>query len=359
MLKINKISRFGLIALLVFFNQYLSAAKESKSQIEQNETKTNHTDKQQQKSNSPADEFEQWKVGLKADVLAQDISEVLADKIILSLKYIPRVIELDRRQPESTMTHEEYLTKVIPEWKVKQARKAFRDNQQLLNQAEKLSGVKARFIVALWGKESNFGKITGKYHVPSALATLAFDGRRAKFFRKEFLAASKILAEGHIQLDEMLGSWAGAMGHCQFMPSSFLRYAVDADGDNKKDIWSNKTDVFASIANYLKESGWQADKTWGRQVKLTKNFQDYLIGKKHKKTLAQWHMQGIKRSDMTDLPQADMQGYLIAPGGKNGRVYLVYRNFDVIMRWNRSHYFATGVGYLADRIIYPNPLLEN
>ncbi len=297
--------------------------------------------------------FDQWKKTLKSDFLQAEISEELSEQIIDSLQYIPRVIELDRKQPEGRMTHEEYLTKVIPNWKVEQARKNFKLHQNELNKAWQATGIKPRFIVALWGKESSFGKITGNYHVPSALATLAFDGRRAKFFKKELLAAAKILSQGHIGIDAMKGSWAGAMGQCQFMPSSFLSYAVDANGDGKKDIWTDKADVFNSMGNYLKQSGWRSKWTWGRQVKLLNDFGSYAIGKKNKKLLLDWQKQGVRRSDMSDLPQADIQAYLIAPGGEKGRFYLVYHNFDVIMRWNRSHYFATGVGYLADRIIYP------
>lgn len=298
-------------------------------------------------------EFEQWKQTLKPKMLEQGAPEALVEQLILSLEYIPRVIELDRRQPEGTMTHETYLNKVIPPWKVKKARQAYQSNQLLLKEAEGLTGVSARFIVALWGKESNFGRITGQYHVPSALATLAFDGRRAKFFNKELMAATRILAEGHIKIDDMKGSWAGAMGHCQFMPSSFLSYALDANGDGKKDIWGNKQDIFASMGNFLAKSGWQKDRTWGRQVKLTKPFESYQIGKVHQKSLAQWQQDGVRRSDMSNLPAVDIDAYLIAPGGEKGRIYLVYNNFDVIMRWNRSHYFATGVGFLADQIGYP------
>jgi membrane-bound lytic murein transglycosylase B len=302
----------------------------------------------------PKQPFAQWKLGLKQEMMAQGASEVLVNQLIESIKYIPRVIELDRRQPEGRMSHEEYITKVIPESKVQSARQAFKANYPLLKQAEQSTGVKSRFIVALWGKETHFGKITGNYHVPSALATLAYDGRRATFFKKELLAATKILAEGHITIDAMKGSWAGAMGNCQFMPSSFLRFAVDANSDGKKDIWSDKTDIFASMGNYLAESGWKSEGTWGRQVKLTKPFDEYAIGKKHKQSLSQWQALGVRRSDLNDLPKVDIDAYLIAPGGEKGRIYLVYNNFDVIMRWNRSHYFATGVGYLADRIGYPS-----
>ncbi len=301
----------------------------------------------------PAAEFTKWKEGLRPQMLKQGASQQLVNEIIKSLKYIPRVIELDRRQPEGTMTHEEYLNKVIPETKVREARRQFTLNKDLLMQAEEKTGVKARFIVALWGKETHFGRITGNYHVPSALATLAFDGRRAAFFNKELMAATTILAEGHIRLTEMKGSWAGAMGNCQFMPSSFLKFAVDANGDGKKDIWGDKQDIFTSIGNYLASSGWQKEGTWGRQVKLTKAFTEYELGNSNKHPLKDWQKAGVRRSDMSELPANDIQAYLIAPGGEKGRIYLVYHNFDVIMRWNRSHYFATGVGYLADRIGFP------
>jgi membrane-bound lytic murein transglycosylase B len=299
------------------------------------------------------EKFEEWKVSLKPDLLKAGINDALSEKIIASLDYLPRVIELDRKQPEGRMTHEEYLTKVIPDWKIKKARQAFKANQAELKKASQKTGVSSRFIVALWGKESSFGQLMGNYHVPSSLATLAFDGRRADFFRKELMAAAKIIQQGHIEIENMKGSWAGAMGQCQFMPSSFLNFAVDANGDGKKDIWSDKADVFNSMGNYLSQSGWQSKWTWGRQVKLTNKFDTYKIGKKHKQSLANWQKQGVRRSDMNDLPIADIEAYLIAPGGESGRIYLVYNNFDVIMRWNRSHYFATGVGYLADRIGYP------
>ena len=297
--------------------------------------------------------FVVWKETLKPDMLAQGADQQLVEKIIASLEFIPRVIELDRHQPEGRMSHEEYLTKVIPPWKVKKAREQFKLNQTKLIQAENSTGVPAHYIVSLWGKETNFGTITGNYSVPSSLATLAFDGRRASFFRKELMAAVKILAEGHIELENMKGSWAGAMGNCQFMPSSFLQFAVDANNDGKKNIWSDKQDIFASMGNYLASYGWDKHKSWGRQVQLTNDFADYKIGKKHAQSLSKWQALGVQRMDGRDLPAVELSSYLIAPGGENGRIYLVYPNFDIIMKWNRSHYFATGVGYLADRIRYP------
>ncbi len=309
--------------------------------------------KNAQQAMTEAEKFAAWKPSLKQDMLAQGASEELVDKVLKSLTYIPKVIKLDRHQPEGRMTHEEYLTKVIPPWKVKRARKEYKANIEKLKQAAERTGVPPHYIVSLWGKETNFGTITGNYSVPSALATLAFDGRRAKFFRKELMAAVKILAEGHIELENMKGSWAGAMGNCQFMPSSFLQFAVDANNDGKKNIWSDKDDIFASMGNYLARYGWDKTKTWGRQVTLSKPFDQYSIGKKHAKPLADWQSLGVRRMDGSDLPTADINAYLIAPGGEKGRIYLVYPNFDIIMRWNRSHYFATGVGFLADRIAYP------
>jgi len=297
--------------------------------------------------------FEEWKQDLRPLMLDAGVDAQLAEQIIAHIQYLPRVIELDRRQPESTMSHETYLRKVIPEWKVQRARKLYARYYKELNGVARQTGVAERFIVALWGKESLFGKITGQYSVPSALATLAFDGRRADFFRKELINAAKILQQGHIRLEDMKGSWAGAMGHCQFMPSSFLRYAVDGDGDGKKDIWHNEKDVFASIANYLKKSGWDSEHTWGRQVKLLKAYESYQFGAEYRRPLSEWQAQGVRRYDLRDLPKVDIEAYLVAPGGKNGRIYLVYNNYDVLLRWNRSSYFATGVGYLADRIAYP------
>jgi membrane-bound lytic murein transglycosylase B len=353
-----KLLEFVLIAnacvLLAVTSMSLSAAEQQRITTESAQIRP----VQQSQNNSSlelteAEKFAKWKASLKPEMLAQGADQALVDKVIDSLTYIAKVIKLDRHQPEGRMTHEEYLTKVIPQWKVERARKEYKANLVKLKQASVKTGVPPHYIVSLWGKETNFGTITGNYSVPSALATLAFDGRRAKFFRKELMAAVKILAQGHIELEEMKGSWAGAMGNCQFMPSSFLQFAVDANGDGKKNIWSDKDDIFASMGNYLSRYGWDKTKTWGRQISLTKPFNQYQIGKKHAAPLSYWQQMGVRRMNGSDLPNADINAYLIAPGGEKGRIYLVYPNFDIIMKWNRSHYFATGVGYLADRIAYP------
>ena len=226
------------------------------------------------------------------------------------------------------------------------------EHQTLLNQVAKEYGVQPRFIVALWGNESNFGRIQGSYPVLSALASLAFEGRREALFRKQFLAALTILQEGHITLKDFNGSWAGAMGQSQFIPTSFLQYAVDYDGDGRKDIWGTPADVFASIANFLASEGWQDDQTWGRQVSVSSGFDYTLAGldRAKFKPLSFWQEQGVRRFNGNDLPQVDINASLIMPDGKNGRIYLVYQNFHTLMKWNRSSYFGVSVSYLSERI---------
>lgn len=357
--KMTRFFDFRIVAILFVFSgieiglaaeNVVTVEKESINSSTKKSSKNEHlTDFKKNEKES----FKTWKTSLKPSMLSQGANEELVNRIIASLVFIPRVIELDRHQPEGTMTHEQYLTKVIPVWKVKKAREVFKKNISKLLDAEKKTGVQAQYIASLWGKETNFGTVTGNYSVPSALATLAYDGRRSKFFKKELMAAVKILAQGHIELEQMKGSWAGAMGNCQFMPSSFLQFAVDANGDGKKNIWSDKDDIFSSMGNYLASYGWDKTKSWGRQVKLNFDISKYKLGKKNAQSLLQWQDLGITRMDGRDLPKVDLQAYLIAPGGEKGRIYLVYPNFDIIMKWNRSHYFATGVGYLADRISYP------
>ena len=181
---------------------------------------------------------------------------------------------------------------------------------------------------------------------------MAYEGRRESMFRKQLYAALDILRQEHISQDEFLGSWAGAMGQSQFMPTSFLHYAYDFDGDGKKDIWNNPADVFASIANFLKTEGWDNNGTWGRQVRLNDGFDFSLTGldKSKMHTLKKWQELGVRRYDGSALPSVDVKASLIMPDGEKGRIYLVYNNFHTLMGWNRSSYFGVAVGYLSDRI---------
>lgn len=295
--------------------------------------------------------FPTWLAQLRADATAAGVRpETITAALPDTLSPIPRIIELDRKQPEFSLTFPQYLNRIVSAERVRTGRARLRENRQLLEKIGKAYGVQPRFIVALWGIETNFGQLTGGFGVIPALVTLAHDGRRSEYFRKELINALKIVDEGHIPLSRFTGSWAGAMGQCQFMPSSFLKYAVDHDGDGHKDIWQNRADVFASIASYLKNHNWDSTRTWGRKVRLPQGFDPALAGTAKQKPLADWRALGVKTADGAALPQADVNAAVVLPDGSSGPAYLVYDNFTRIMSWNRSTFFALSVGELADRI---------
>lgn len=298
--------------------------------------------------------FDEYVSELKAEARQKGISEQTLSSAFVDVTYKPRAVKADRNQPEKRLTLDEYIPRAVPDWKVKQAKDLYSKHYTELKNIGDEFGVQPRFIVALWGVESNFGKFTGGYSVIDALTTLAYDGRREVFFRKETMAALTILEQGHIAAQDMKGSWAGAMGQCQFMPSSFIAYAADGNGDGKKDIWNTKADVFASTANYLKQSGWDDTYTWGRQVLVPKGIDNELQGRQQEKakTLTQWAELGVTRMNGQTLPQpeTDIEAWLIMPDDVNGRAYLIYNNYQVLMKWNRSYYFALAVSHLADRI---------
>ena len=311
--------------------------------------------------------FAEYVLTLKADALAKGFSQTFIDESFAKVEFHKRAVKADRSQPENVETLDTYLPKRVPKWKVDKARALYKEHQVLLNQVGEKYQVQPRFIVALWGLETNFGKFTGGYNVISALSTLAYEGRREVFFKKQLMAALTILDEGHISIEDMKGSWAGAMGQNQFMPTSFLGYAVDGDGDGKKDIWNNQADVFSSMANYLQKEGWSDQLTWGRQVKLPKDF-DYSLAipkntgsrknwlkawSETERTLAQWQALGVRRADGTNLPNVDIKAALVFPDDENGRVYLAYDNYKSLMHWNLSYYFVSSVGHLSDRIKFP------
>ena len=292
-----------------------------------------------------------WLKTLRAEAISKGIRGSTVDQALSNFKPIQRVIELDRKQPEFTLTFDQYLSRVVPQKRVVQARQNLAKNKELLTEIGKKYGVQPRFIVALWGIETDFGRIDGGFSVINALATLAIDGRRSKFFRGELIRALRILDQGHITLKRMRGSWAGAMGHFQFMPSSFESFAVDYDNDGKRDIWRNKKDAFASAANYLARSGWRGDQTWGRAVKLPVSFDQKLIGLKIRKNMSEWRKLGVLRTDGNTLPKRNLVGSLVKTKGPTDPVFLTYANYLTILKWNRSTYFAVAVGTLAEKII--------
>ncbi|MBU2871570.1 lytic murein transglycosylase [Colwellia sp. E2M01] len=311
--------------------------------------------------------FASYVTELKAEALGKGFSQALIDESFSEVKFHKRAVSADRSQPETVETLDTYLPKRVPKWKVDKARALYKEHEVLLQEIGDKYQVQPRFIIALWGLETNFGTYTGGYNVVSALSTLAYEGRREAFFKKQLMAALTILDEGHITSHDMKGSWAGAMGQNQFMPTSFLGYAVDGDGDGKKDIWNNQVDIFSSMANYLKKEGWNDEITWGRQVKLPENF-DYSLaipkntgGRKNwlkawaktEKTLVQWQALGVRRVDGTNLPNVDIKAALVFPDDKDGRAYLAYDNYKTLMHWNLSYYFVSSVGHLSDRIKFP------
>ena len=298
-------------------------------------------------------DYPTWLENFKIRAVKNGVSKEIVDETLNRVKIIPRIIELDRNQPEFTLTLTQYLNNVVSSTRKKKGISKIRENWTLLNEISEKYKVQPRFIVALWGIETDFGRVSGGFPVIDALVTLSYDGRRGKYFSKELINALKIIDEGHISYDQMKGSWAGAMGQTQFMPSSFLSYAQDYNNDGKKDIWKSKEDALASAANYLSNLKWDQNETWGREVIVNDDFN--LINEeltlKNKKKISEWQMLGVRRTDGTDLPKKNIEGYLIKINDRNkARYFLVYKNFKRILKWNTSNYFAIAVGILSDSI---------
>src|ERR1700740_2096650 len=239
--------------------------------------------------------------GVRRDAAAQGVRASTVEVALRNTQYLPHVIELDRKQPERTMTFGEYLEKVVTSQRMDGARTQLAENRMLLDGIWRRFNVEPRFVVALWGIESDFGKVMGNYAVVSSLATLAYDGRRSSYFRGELISALRIVDQGHIRPDNMTGSWAGAMGQCQFMPSTFLGYAVDADGDGRRDIWNDRADVLASIANFIAHLGWRGGEGWGREVMLPAGFDTRLGGLDERRATGDWSRLGGRSIDAGPL----------------------------------------------------------
>lgn len=295
--------------------------------------------------------FEAFLADLRTEAQSKGISDATLDAVLVGLEPLERVIRADRNQPEFKQTFWDYQGKRVTAGRIDQGRAMMRTHRSLLNSTAETYGVPARFIVSFWGMESNYGRFTGKIPIIQALATLAWDPRRSRFFRAQLLDALTIVDEGYIPAAQLQGSWAGAMGHMQFIPSSYLSFAVDADGDGDRDIWGSYPDIFASAANYLKQNGWNPDRTWGRQVRLPPGFDVALAGKESGQRLPAWQDAGIRRLDGSDLPTVDIPADLLLPDeGKPETAFLIYENFEVILRWNRSDNYAIAVGRLADAL---------
>ena len=293
--------------------------------------------------------FAEWREQLRAEAFSLGISEETLLAIDDLEAPLERVLELDDAQPEFIQTFTRYLSLRITPLQINRGQALLRQYAVLLEEVRQSYGVQPHYLVSFWAIESNYGRATGGFSVLQALATLAFDPRRADFFRTELLTALKIIDDGHIAVDNMSGSWAGAMGQLQFLPSVFARYGIDGDNDGKIDIWNSLPDIFHSAANFLSQSGWRGDERWGREVLLPSNFDFSLTGTRTRKPLQEWNDLGIIQINGLPIPVANMQASVILPAGAGGPAFLTYANFRATMVYNPSTFYALTVGHLADR----------
>ena len=302
------------------------------------------------------DNFNTYLEQVHAQALEQGVSTQTLAQTLGGLTPNPRVIELDRSQAEFSQNFWRYLPARVSPYRLKNGKKALQEHQDLLQKLYQQYGVPPHVIVAFWGLESNFGNNTGNLSLVRSLATLGFDARRSEFFTRELLVLLSLIDQGKIPSDAK-GSWAGAMGGVQFMPSNVAAYGVDANGDGKIDLWHSKADIFASAANFLQALGWQRGYRWGREVTLPEGFDYQLASLQHKKPLSAWQALGVRQADGSNLPIAQVPTALVLPMGYRGPAFLVYANFRVILKWNRSLLYALSVGHLSDRLAGAKELL--
>lgn len=302
--------------------------------------------------------FSEWIDGVRAEALARGIRQEIIDQALGGMtEPLVEPVERDRDQPEKVLSVEQYISLHVRPATVRTGRQMLQRNRALLNRVSKAYGVPAPIIVAVWGMESNFGRLTGTEPTIAVLATMAWNPRRAAFFRKELFNALDILNRGDIELSQMRGSWAGAMGQLQFMPSSYLQYAVDFDGDGRRDIWDSRADIFASIANYLKEHGWTTGQRWGREVIVPRGREidvmrrDGTCQATRDMTVAlpfaEWRRLGVRLPGGRPLPKSGSPAFLVS-GSR--RSFLVNSNYDALLAYNCAHSYALSVALLADRI---------
>ncbi|CEP35412.1 Membrane-bound lytic murein transglycosylase B [Halomonas sp. R57-5] len=289
--------------------------------------------------------FQQWLRDFRQYAAGQGISEATLSNALDGIRFRERVIELDGYQPEFVRPIWEYLDTAVSSTRITNGQEKLADHRDTAQQMEQRYGVPAEIIVAIWGIESNYGSNFGDFSTLESLATLAYDGRRRDFARGELLAALRIIDQGDIAAEQMKGSWAGAMGHTQFIPSSFEAYAVDGDGDGRRDIWDSIPDVMASTANYLDRAGWQAGQPWGVEVRLPEGF-DY--AQTERRSSDEWRSQGV-RAQQGELPNFDSAAIVI-PAGADGPAFLVGANFRAILRYNNATSYALAVATLGDAI---------
>lgn len=299
-----------------------------------------------------ADEnFTQCKANLAQRATDAGFSEYITETVIDNISPIKRVIALDKKQPEFTQTFAEYINARVTNYHLRVGKIKLKQHKTLFDQLEKTYGIPRQYLVAFWGLETVYGKHKGKMSVLNALATLACDKRRSEFFTLELLNLFTLIESKQVNVEQLQGSWAGAMGHMQFMPTAFLTYAVDADNDNKVDIWQSEKDAITTAANYLQQIGWQSNERWGRQVVLPEDFAFKNVEFDQYYPLAHFKELGVLRLNKTPLPQYDIDAELYLPSGHKGPAFLLYPNFNVIMKWNLSKSYALSVGILANKLV--------
>jgi len=293
--------------------------------------------------------FEDFLNNLHQLATEQGVSKATVDRAFYQLTPNLDILESDRSQAEFSQNFWNYLGKRVSQYRLDNGYDTLKQNRSLLNKTYQQYGVPAHVLVSFLGLESNYGNNTGSYSLVRSLATLAYDPRRSVFFTSELIALLKLIDDGKVPL-EATGSWAGAMGAVQFMPSNVIAYGVDADNDGKIDLWNNQADILASAANFLEHLGWNRGEKWGREVTISEDFNYEFVGLKTKKQLDEWQALGIRSANRSNLPESSMAASLILPMGYKGPAFLVYQNFRSILGWNHSTLYALAVGHLADRL---------
>lgn len=301
-------------------------------------------------SSAYARSFEDWLVDIEAQAVNAGVSASIARDALRGLEENARVVALDKKQPENKITLTKYLSNTISERRINTGRAMMEEHRDVLEKISAKYGVQPQYIVALWGIESDYGSYQGDFSVVRSLATLAYEGRRKELFTKELIAALKILDKENLASSELTGSWAGAMGNCQFMPSTYLAHAADGDGDGDRDIWNSTPDTLASIANYLHSLGWKNDRGWGAKAEASADFGANRTSITHAKTAAEWKQHGLSWEENGSINSDNTPLYAIHAGKPHEGLYVVTSNYKAILQWNRSRYFATAVGTLADAI---------
>lgn len=303
--------------------------------------------------------FEAWLAGFKTRAMANGISESTWNRAMADARYNPKVIERDRYQSEFTKAIWDYLDSAVSPERIATGQQMLRQYGPQLNAIERKYGVEKEVVVAIWGMESRYGAYRGKTAIIPALATLAYDGRRGEFFAKQLIAALKIIQSGDVDARHMTGSWAGAMGHTQFIPTSYLAYAVDFTGDGKRDIWSDDpTDALASTAAYLARSGWSKGQPWGVEVILPSGFNYGLTGKGTQKSPSDWAKLGVRSAAGGTVPNYGAASILV-PAGAKGPAFMIFGNFRAISRYNAADSYVIGVGHLSDRLKGKGPFVQD